>query len=308
MTYYVQPRVVHKPLIRLLARFDIGLKPFHKNRTGSDDCHRSFSSDHGWVWSWYWQYGRTGHLVRDNGLFHHVFNSERSYQHICDLGHYCQGGIKRPCPAGTFGGELGLDSPLCSGPCEKGYFCPSASVSQTAFKCSDALGRTRDAQTFFANTLRNVDKRCLVHLLDVYPEQFFEFSLLNPNQERDPSLWELAHDKAGLYSVYNTMQWDQTNWAFASHGDPVEYMATGWRPGPGPKTMCMWKKFLTDDIYGLDGMQKQESTNDYFMLGTLWSFRDRVFASSGTNRGTYAQTPVSILKDEWVNHRSAYFH
>jgi hypothetical protein len=49
----------------------------------------------------------------------------------CPFGsNYCLGdGLSRVCPAGVYGNASGLATPLCSGPCSPGYFCPSNSTS-----------------------------------------------------------------------------------------------------------------------------------------------------------------------------------
>lgn len=49
-------------------------------------------------------------------------------QAICELGHYCQNGIKFRCPAGTFGNSTGLTSGECSGICPAGFYCPIGTI------------------------------------------------------------------------------------------------------------------------------------------------------------------------------------
>ena len=56
----------------------------------------------------------------------------------CEAGHFCVAGVRRPCPAGTFGRAFGLSSSSCSGRCQAGYFCPAASTSATAEPCGGA--------------------------------------------------------------------------------------------------------------------------------------------------------------------------
>jgi hypothetical protein len=55
----------------------------------------------------------------------------RFHQTICPLGHYCDKGIVIECPPGRYGGTLGLYDSGCSGPCDAGYYCPSASINKT---------------------------------------------------------------------------------------------------------------------------------------------------------------------------------
>jgi hypothetical protein len=60
-----------------------------------------------------------------------VEEATRFNQTVCPLGHYCDKGIVIECPAGRYGGTLGLYDSGCSGPCDAGYYCPSASVIKT---------------------------------------------------------------------------------------------------------------------------------------------------------------------------------
>ena len=48
----------------------------------------------------------------------------RSESTICPIGYYCTGGVKRPCPAGSYGTSEGLSSSTCTASCEAGYYCP----------------------------------------------------------------------------------------------------------------------------------------------------------------------------------------
>ena len=47
---------------------------------------------------------------------------------ICERGHYCVGGNKFECPAGTFGEKTGLWNETCSGYCTAGSICPKGST------------------------------------------------------------------------------------------------------------------------------------------------------------------------------------
>lgn len=55
----------------------------------------------------------------------------------CPDGHYCEIGSTRPvpCPAGRFGNTGNLTTAHCDGPCEAGYYCESGSSSSTQFEC-----------------------------------------------------------------------------------------------------------------------------------------------------------------------------
>mmetsp|Transcript_20176 Transcript_20176/g.71353 ORF Transcript_20176/g.71353 Transcript_20176/m.71353 type:complete len:301 (-) Transcript_20176:26-928(-) len=52
----------------------------------------------------------------------------RDAQSECGDGSYCVGGIRRPCPAGTFGDGKFLSTAGCSGPCAAGYYCPEGTT------------------------------------------------------------------------------------------------------------------------------------------------------------------------------------
>jgi hypothetical protein len=53
----------------------------------------------------------------------------------CIPGTYCLNGIASLCSPGLFGSEAGLSSPLCSGSCESGFYCPAGSVSPFQHRC-----------------------------------------------------------------------------------------------------------------------------------------------------------------------------
>ncbi|CAK4679914.1 unnamed protein product [Aphanomyces euteiches] len=59
-------------------------------------------------------------------------NATRTAQALCDVGHFCQGGIRYECPSGTYGDVRGLTVGQCSGRCAAGFFCPPGSTSPTA--------------------------------------------------------------------------------------------------------------------------------------------------------------------------------
>lgn len=56
-------------------------------------------------------------------------------QNVCPMGHYCQEGKKFACPPGRYGSTKGITTPLCSGVCEAGYYCPAGSVSPREHRC-----------------------------------------------------------------------------------------------------------------------------------------------------------------------------
>ena len=53
----------------------------------------------------------------------------------CPMGAYCIDGMIHDCPAGRYGRAQRLDSSDCSGPCQKGYYCPKGSISRTQNPC-----------------------------------------------------------------------------------------------------------------------------------------------------------------------------
>jgi hypothetical protein len=56
----------------------------------------------------------------------------------CEVGHYCQNGLKASCNAGSFGSSVRLSNSTCSGLCSAGYFCPAGSVSATSHYCGNS--------------------------------------------------------------------------------------------------------------------------------------------------------------------------
>jgi hypothetical protein len=59
----------------------------------------------------------------------------RTDQKICELGYYCERGVKNQCPPGTYGNTLGLASSSCSGLCSQGFYCPIQSYNATQYRC-----------------------------------------------------------------------------------------------------------------------------------------------------------------------------
>jgi hypothetical protein len=53
----------------------------------------------------------------------------------CEPGSFCQGGVRRKCPAGRFGASSGLASPACDGKCAAGHYCPAGSTSPLQVQC-----------------------------------------------------------------------------------------------------------------------------------------------------------------------------
>ena len=53
----------------------------------------------------------------------------------CEPGYYCEDGVRKECPGGTFGKSYGLSTSGCDGPCEPGYYCPPASIHAKQKRC-----------------------------------------------------------------------------------------------------------------------------------------------------------------------------
>lgn len=55
----------------------------------------------------------------------------------CEKGYYCDRSARMLCPPGVYGDDEGLETPLCSGLCPSGYFCPSGTPFSQAHKCGN---------------------------------------------------------------------------------------------------------------------------------------------------------------------------
>jgi hypothetical protein len=63
----------------------------------------------------------------------------RSSMSICPFGYYCPGdGRRYLCQNGYYGGQLGLYTSTCSGPCDEGYFCIEGSDNAKQYKCGNS--------------------------------------------------------------------------------------------------------------------------------------------------------------------------
>lgn len=63
----------------------------------------------------------------------------------CDALLACSGGVRRPCPAGTYGAEPKLRSSACSAFCPAGLFCPEGSITPTECGGADVYCPLRSA-------------------------------------------------------------------------------------------------------------------------------------------------------------------
>lgn len=55
----------------------------------------------------------------------------------CTFGTYCENGVKRNCPAGTFGNRLGLNTSSCTGVCPEGFYCPEGTKLEYQYPCAN---------------------------------------------------------------------------------------------------------------------------------------------------------------------------
>lgn len=69
------------------------------------------------------------------GPFPYEHKRRRVAQKICEVGYFCVGGLKQPCPPGTYGATPGLSTTACSGPCPAGYYCPIGTANATLYRC-----------------------------------------------------------------------------------------------------------------------------------------------------------------------------
>ena len=53
----------------------------------------------------------------------------------CEVGYWCNEGVRFPCPPGSYGNNVGETSPTCSGLCPAGYWCGLASHRPDNNKC-----------------------------------------------------------------------------------------------------------------------------------------------------------------------------
>lgn len=68
---------------------------------------------------------------------------------LCPIGTYCPEGSVNPilCPAGKYGGVRGLTDSSCSGPCRAGFWCPAGSSSAMEIPCAAGIYGPTDGLT-----------------------------------------------------------------------------------------------------------------------------------------------------------------
>lgn len=149
--------------------------------------------------------------------------------------------------------------------------------------------------------------------------EYIEFSLLPSAVASDryqSNKWDLTGTYTNILASAG-MAWNANLKAWQAPGGLKNFVYTcsdridtGWRPGPGPKTACMWKRYDTEPLpggSGIDGYQADAGTHSsYFYFGTIgicpapahaWHF-----ASGSINRisDTYTCDGTGPKKDEWV--------
>ncbi|CAM9428107.1 unnamed protein product, partial [Laminaria digitata] len=61
-----------------------------------------------------------------------------SRQALSQPGSFANEGLLFICPPGRYGASHGLASPLCSGDCSPGFYCPAGSISPRERACGSA--------------------------------------------------------------------------------------------------------------------------------------------------------------------------
>lgn len=67
----------------------------------------------------------------------------------CPHGAYCSEGVVYDCPAGRYGITERLQTPECSGLCQKGFYCPPGSKSRNEIPCPRGRYGDREGLTNF---------------------------------------------------------------------------------------------------------------------------------------------------------------
>ena len=93
-----------------------------------------------------------------------LYPTRRTYEIMCQRGHYCQRGLQIQCPVGTYGNREGLQEDSCTDSCIAGEYCPVGSVTPTlcekGYYCPTGLLRYPcPAGTYGARTGLN-NRRC----------------------------------------------------------------------------------------------------------------------------------------------------
>jgi hypothetical protein len=132
--------------------------------------------------------------------------------------------------------------------------------------------------------------------MPVQPAQYIEFAL---NQTSVTGTWDLTGNiQSGLV---NTMTWDAPNKAWKAATSASTYIDTAWKPGPGGKTACMWKKWHdSGSLAGAYGLEGYQSAGKYFYFGSYaatWYLYSGNAGGNATNQGT---SPSGPALSQWV--------
>ena len=88
----------------------------------------------------------------------------RTYQMLCQVGHYCHQGKQLPCPVGVYGDRQGLQESRCTEPCIAGEYCPAGSVTPTicepGYYCPDGNERVPCPPGTFGRISGLKDRHC----------------------------------------------------------------------------------------------------------------------------------------------------
>ena len=93
-----------------------------------------------------------------------VHNIRHWVNGTCPIGKYCPiaSTIPTACPAGRYGGTTELKDATCSGPCAKGFYCPSSSIYVNQTACPKGrYGNVTGLQTKACNPDCHEGKYCL---------------------------------------------------------------------------------------------------------------------------------------------------
>ena len=134
------------------------------------------------------------------GPFPQEDSRARVTQKICPPGHYCRGGLKIPCPPGTFGDEHGLSTDVCSGECPLGHFCPLGSFESKMNRCpAGRYGFKTGLSQSSCSGLCAPGYHCPEASTTPYE---FECSVLTTPNRTDPGVFNRVGDDTGFINPF----------------------------------------------------------------------------------------------------------
>lgn len=214
----------------------------------------------------------------------------RSLVRLCEEGYYCDLGIRKQCPEGSFGKVKGQSHSTCSGKCAEGFFCPAGSTSKTETKCSEILHPSANRQF-----------KCLPQ---AFPKNqklvlFFEGAMKNFH---DFTKFISLKEYLNLLSPQVENKLEERVTEFHSDGRKPQYLNTGHQIHQHQSSsFCFWKKFDKNSIFrgALDGQRKTSNEEFDLLIGRYRSFPRRVFVKVGFKVGYY-QTQFEIKNGKWI--------